>query len=129
MLIATRRIPALTARCPVARRLASTPARDVDRLPTNDPQPPKDTANVSGSNAVPVSMQGVKSGTLQELPDEGEERRKLQAPNRKDVWSRSQQPRERAMTGPRFEQTIMEKQVGSLPGCLVVATADLCTMG
>ncbi|KAK4123330.1 NADH:ubiquinone oxidoreductase 18.4kD subunit, partial [Parathielavia appendiculata] len=29
----------------------------------------------------------------------------LQAPNRAEVWSRSQRPRSVAMTGPRFEQT------------------------
>lgn len=34
-----------------------------------------------------------------------------QAPNKKGIWSRNQQPREVAMTGPRFEQTIMEDQV------------------
>ncbi|KIH92981.1 NADH dehydrogenase (ubiquinone) Fe-S protein 6 [Sporothrix brasiliensis 5110] len=28
-----------------------------------------------------------------------------QAPNRSGVWTRNQQPREKAMTGPRFEQT------------------------
>ena len=36
-----------------------------------------------------------------------------QAPNRADVWSRSQKPRSKAMTGPRFEQTIFDLQVGS----------------
>jgi hypothetical protein len=35
----------------------------------------------------------------------------MQSPNRKGIWSRSQQPRERAMVGPRFEQTIMADQV------------------
>jgi len=49
---------------------------------------------------------------LQELPEEGEKRRVMQAPNRAEVWSRSQQPREKAMVGPRFEQTIMLDQVG-----------------
>ncbi|KAK4460510.1 lactobacillus shifted protein [Cladorrhinum samala] len=34
----------------------------------------------------------------------------LQAPNRADVWSRSQQPRNVAMTGPRFEQTDLDLQ-------------------
>ncbi|KAK3313507.1 zinc-finger domain-containing protein [Apodospora peruviana] len=28
-----------------------------------------------------------------------------QAPNRSEIWSRSQRPRSQAMTGPRFEQT------------------------
>jgi NADH dehydrogenase (ubiquinone) Fe-S protein 6 len=48
---------------------------------------------------------------LQESPEEGEKMRVMQAPNRAGVWSRSQQPREKAMIGPRFEQTIMEDQV------------------
>ncbi|TDZ37178.1 Lactobacillus shifted protein [Colletotrichum sidae] len=34
-----------------------------------------------------------------------------QAPNRSVVWSRSQQPRAQAMTGPRFEQTDFALQV------------------
>lgn len=34
-----------------------------------------------------------------------------QAPNRKDIWSRSQRPRQAAMTGPRFEQTDFDLQV------------------
>ena len=48
---------------------------------------------------------------LQEMPEDSERQRVMQAPNRKEPWSRSQQPRERAMSGPRFEQTIMEYQV------------------
>ncbi|KAI1212857.1 zinc-finger domain-containing protein [Annulohypoxylon truncatum] len=36
---------------------------------------------------------------------ENEERGLKQAPNRKEIWSRSQKPRALAMTGPRFEQT------------------------
>ncbi|TQS32050.1 hypothetical protein Golomagni_07645, partial [Golovinomyces magnicellulatus] len=37
-----------------------------------------------------------------------------QAPNRTDVWSRSQKPRSQAMTGPRFEQTDFNLQPQSL---------------
>lgn len=48
---------------------------------------------------------------LQESVAEGEERRTMQAPNREGVWSRSQQAREKAMVGPRFEQMIMYDQV------------------
>ncbi|OAA43135.1 NADH:ubiquinone oxidoreductase 18.4kD subunit [Metarhizium rileyi] len=33
-----------------------------------------------------------------------------QAPNRVDIWSRSQKPRSKAMTGPRFEQTDFDLQ-------------------
>lgn len=49
--------------------------------------------------------------SLVESQELGEERRVMQAPNRKSVWSRSQNPREKAMVGPRFEQTIMLDQV------------------
>lgn len=50
---------------------------------------------------------------MSEKVERAEELRVAQAPNRKGVWSRSQNPRERAMSGPRFEQTIMELQVSS----------------
>ncbi|KXJ94503.1 zinc-finger domain-domain-containing protein [Microdochium bolleyi] len=36
---------------------------------------------------------------------ENAERGLSQAPNRKEIWSKSQRPRAEAMTGPRFEQT------------------------
>ena len=39
-----------------------------------------------------------------------------QAPNRVGIWSRSQQPRTKAMTGPRFEQTDFDHQVTNLQG-------------
>ena len=88
--------------------------RTSDRIPTNDTSPPKPVQNVSDSNAVPISPQGLRDSDrpLQEMPEDSERQRVMQAPNRKEVWSRSQQPRERAMSGPRFEQTIMEYQVG-----------------
>lgn len=38
-----------------------------------------------------------------------------QAPNRLDIWARGQQPRTKAMTGPRFEQTDGTMQVGFVP--------------
>jgi NADH dehydrogenase (ubiquinone) Fe-S protein 6 len=43
---------------------------------------------------------------------ENEERGIQQAPNRRGIWSRSQKPRAKAMTGPRFEQTDFDLQVG-----------------
>lgn len=49
--------------------------------------------------------------TLYKNTPDAEKMRVMQAPNRKDVWTRSQMPREMAMSGPRFEQTIMEVQV------------------
>ena len=60
-----------------------------------------------------MDMQGIKDGKISELTEQAEERRVMQAPNRAGTWSRSQQAREVAMSGPRFEQTIMEMQVGS----------------
>lgn len=97
-------------------RTYSTGDRTSDRVPTNDPSPPKLVQNVSDSNAVPISPMGLRDSDrpLQEMPEDSERQRVMQAPNRKEVWSRSQQPRERAMSGPRFEQTIMEYQVGSI---------------
>lgn len=42
---------------------------------------------------------------------ENTERGLKQAPNRTEIWSRSQRPRAKAMTGPRFEQTDFDLQV------------------
>ncbi|KAL8691033.1 MAG: hypothetical protein Q9218_003655 [Villophora microphyllina] len=81
-----------------------------DKVPTNDPNPPAPVQNVSDSNAVPISPMGLRDAPLQEMPEDSEKQRQMQAPNRSEPWSRSQQPRERAMSGPRFEQTIMEFQ-------------------
>ena len=94
-------------------RAYATADRASDRVATNDPAPPKHVQNVSESNATPISPQGLRDSNkpLQELPEDSERQRVMQAPNREKPWSRSQQPRERAMSGPRFEQTIMEYQV------------------
>ena len=98
----------------LSHRQYATRERNSDGIPTNDPSPPKPVQNVSDSNAVPISPQGMRDSSLplQEMPEDSERQRVMQAPNRKEPWSRSQQPRERAMSGPRFEQTIMEYQVG-----------------
>ena len=111
-----RTLPRLRALHPCVRTYA-TGDRTSDRVPTNDPSPPAATQNVSDSNAVPVSPQGIRDSEhpLQERPEDSERQRVMQAPNRPTPWSRSQQPRERAMSGPRFEQTIMELQVMPLP--------------
>jgi len=86
------------------------------RIPTNDPNPKPVVAPGSGSNdahphadLIPSTSGGVQDAPLREVVDP-ETARVIQAPNRATVWSRSQQPRERAMTGPRFEQTMMEHQ-------------------
>lgn len=77
----------------------------------NDPNARKLTPNVSKTNENAVDNMGVGDQPLQELVSDAEKRRQMQAPNRRSVWSRNQMPREVAMSGPRFEQTIMEVQV------------------
>ena len=76
----------------------------------NDPKKPKEVSNVSKTNELPTKP-GHLDGRLQENVVEGEKQRVMQAPNRPSIWSQSQNPRGDAMTGPRFEQTIMEYQV------------------
>ena len=66
---------------------------------------------VSKTNEVPT-LDPSMGKEISETLEEGEKARSLQAPNRKDTWSRSQQKRELAMSGPRFEHTIFELQVG-----------------
>ena len=86
-----------------------------DQQVTNDPNKPKEVPNVSKTNEMPIeSLQ--KDEALQESVEEGETKRVMQAPNRAAVWSRSQNPRAKAMTGPRFEQTVMEFQVRHAQG-------------
>jgi NADH dehydrogenase (ubiquinone) Fe-S protein 6 len=104
----------LLARAPAVLR---TYATSTAQVPANDPNPKPPAQNVSATNAVPTSAGGAHDAVLQESVEKGEELRTLQAPNRqapnrKGIWSRSQQPREVAMTGPRFEQTIFADQVG-----------------
>jgi NADH dehydrogenase (ubiquinone) Fe-S protein 6 len=82
-------------------------------MQANDPTPRTPKPNVSATNATPTDSQGVWDAPLREEPEAGERSRQLQAPNRATTWAASQQPREQAMTGPRFEQTIMELQVCS----------------
>jgi len=84
---------------------------NLGEVPANDPNPKPASPNVSETNALPTSSEGSFDKILQEDVATGEQLRTVQAPNRKGIWSRSQQPREVAMTGPRFEQTIFEDQV------------------
>lgn len=77
----------------------------------NDPTPKTPKPNVSGSNATPVDSIGAFDAPISEVPEAGERARELQAPNRANTWAANQAPREQAMTGPRFEQTIMDYQV------------------
>jgi NADH dehydrogenase (ubiquinone) Fe-S protein 6 len=115
MLASTRsRMPALAARfAHLARRSAASASQGAgeNREQANDPTPRKEPPNVSKTNEVGVTAWGAQDGVLQESAQEGERQRQLQAPNRATIWSRTQQPRDRAMTGPRFEQTIIEYQV------------------
>ncbi|KAI9803793.1 MAG: hypothetical protein M1825_001673 [Sarcosagium campestre] len=96
----------------------SVPKASLRSYSTSDPVPANQSKsqqqesvqNVSETNAVPVTAAGAKDAPLQEQVDKAEERRVMQAPNREGIWSRSQAPRSKAMTGPRFEQTMMEYQ-------------------
>ncbi|KAF1962594.1 NADH-ubiquinone oxidoreductase [Byssothecium circinans] len=95
--------------------LRSAYSTSVHQVPANDPTPREPKPNVSATNATPTSAEGSFDKVLVERVEKAEELRVSQAPNRqspnrKGIWSRSQQPREVAMTGPRFEQTIFEDQ-------------------
>ncbi|MCJ1310461.1 hypothetical protein MMC25_004125 [Agyrium rufum] len=105
-----RSVAAIIPRSTVTPRLYSTSTSYSDRVPTNDPKPAKPAQNVSESNALEIDTQGLQDAPLQELPEDAERQRQMQAPNREKVWSMSQQPRDVAMSGPRFEQTIMDHQ-------------------
>ena len=91
-----------------ARRTYAFSANDQQEI--NDPNSPKKVPNVSRTNETPIENP-FQDAPLQENVKDAEEKRVAQAPNRATVWSRSQKPREKAMSGPRFEQTIMELQV------------------
>lgn len=77
----------------------------------NDPYPRKPSPTVSETNSTPVDSMGSWDKSLQETPDVAERVRTMQAPNRTETWTASQRTREDAMSGPRFEQTIMDLQV------------------
>lgn len=95
---------------------------------TSDPTPFPDsssgeTRGISGhaeslatgeeTNATPVDHWGIKNEPLIETAEQARAILSAQAPNRMETWSKSQRKRSEAMTGPRFEQTIMETQVSS----------------
>ncbi|KJZ78999.1 hypothetical protein HIM_01772 [Hirsutella minnesotensis 3608] len=56
--------------------------------------------------AAPVKSETTETAVV----DEVRSKEVGQAPNRTEVWSRSQRPRSTAMTGPRFEQTDFDLQ-------------------
>jgi hypothetical protein len=105
----SRTLRAVPRRMPALRSAYST-AND-NPIPANDPKAREPRSPVSATNATPTSSEGSMDRVLQESVEAGEQMRTMQAPNRKGIWSRSQAPREKAMVGPRFEQTIMEDQV------------------
>jgi NADH dehydrogenase (ubiquinone) Fe-S protein 6 len=107
--VRSRAVYQLTRRAQVsARRTYAFSANDKQEI--NDPNPPKEVPNVSKTNELPIETQH-RDTPLQEYTDDAEKLRVMQAPNRPGIWSRSQNPRAKAMTGPRFEQTIIEYQV------------------
>lgn len=109
-------LPSLRTRGSVLLRRAAirSYSAGVDHPPANNPKTPITVTNVSGTNATPTSSVGSSDQVLVESPEKAEEFRTVQAPNRAGIWSRSQRPRNQAMVGPRFEQTIMEDQVRSV---------------
>lgn len=111
---ASRLLPALRHS---PRRLYSTTTDNP--VPANNPKPAvsENAFAVSKTNATPSSSTGAHGRALVENPEEGEEMRQMQAPNREGTWSRSQQPRAKAMVGPRFESMIMRDQV-SVYSCI-----------
>lgn len=105
--IRSRALLQLTRRSPV---VVSVRSYATDQPLANDPTPSKKTPNVSKTNETPIEWPN-QDKWVSEKVERAEELRVAQAPNRKGIWSRSQNPREKAMSGPRFEQTIMELQV------------------
>jgi hypothetical protein len=107
-----RSLQPLTRRFTTSNRLRNQGSgTGENREQANDPTPRKETPNVSKTNELGVTAMGNRDGVLQESTEAAEKQRQMQAPNRAGTWSRNQQPREIAMTGPRFEQTIMDLQV------------------
>ncbi|PVI04303.1 NADH-ubiquinone oxidoreductase [Periconia macrospinosa] len=93
----------------ILRASYSTPTT-VDQVPANDPATRDPKQNVSATNATRTSSEGSFDKLLVESVEKAEQLRTAQSPNRQGIWSTSQQPREVAMRGPRFEQTIFEDQ-------------------
>ncbi|TGZ83679.1 hypothetical protein EX30DRAFT_338292 [Ascodesmis nigricans] len=88
-----------------------TPARTVSSsYPTVTTPKTPTTANTSTTNETPAPKSPHTPVPISETVEAGELARHQQAPNRTTTWSRSQQPRELGMVGPRFEQTIIQAQ-------------------
>lgn len=113
----SRRLTALASirpRFAVRTYTSTVPRLSENRMAANDPNPPVVKPSASTSN-VPADTMSAWDGSLSEDPVVAERIRTMQAPNRSSTWAASQQPREEAMVGPRFEQTIMQTQVGATP--------------
>ncbi|KAI9720347.1 MAG: hypothetical protein M1828_005731 [Chrysothrix sp. TS-e1954] len=107
------RLPHLLTRVRQPTTIISLQARRTiidNPAPVNNPDPKPRAPNVSETNAMPTSSTGSFDRTLQEDPQEAEQKRVMQAPNRAETWAAHQRPRSEAMVGPRFEQAIMEDQ-------------------
>lgn len=109
----------LRSRALLTRTTLRTYSSEVPKPAANDPKTYPPVQNVSETNAVPTSSEGSMDAVLVESVEAAEAMRTTQAPNRKGIWSRSQQPREKAMVGPRFEQVIMEDQVRTIALCYI----------
>ncbi|KAI1816080.1 zinc-finger domain-containing protein [Poronia punctata] len=69
----------------------------------------KNPINVKGETTPETKSEEDSLGLV-----ENTERGLKQAPNRTEIWSRSQRPRAHAMAGPRFEQTDFDLQPQSM---------------
>ncbi|EOA84253.1 hypothetical protein ACJQWK_00821 [Exserohilum turcicum] len=93
---------------PLARSVST--ATTSNQVPANDAVSRDAKPNVSKTNEMATSSVGAFDQSLQESVVDAEQLRTTQAPNFKGIWSRSQNPRAVAMSGPRFEQTIIADQ-------------------
>nr|7ZM7_M Chain M, NADH-ubiquinone oxidoreductase-like protein [Thermochaetoides thermophila DSM 1495]7ZMB_M Chain M, NADH-ubiquinone oxidoreductase-like protein [Thermochaetoides thermophila DSM 1495]7ZMG_M Chain M, NADH-ubiquinone oxidoreductase-like protein [Thermochaetoides thermophila DSM 1495] len=80
------------ARQLISKRTFTATARQLSQTQTPTPAAPTATAEAE------VAETGRPASAV------------MQAPNRAEVWSRSQRPRSEAMAGPRFEQTDFDAQ-------------------
>ena len=107
---------------PLRREVSSGSSHLLHRIATASSTAPRrlqSSATTKPSSSSTVVAPPASTGALapEDAADAGTPIEVDQAPNRKGVWARSQQPRAKAMTGPRFEQTEFTLQVGVLlPG-------------
>ncbi|KAF3479648.1 uncharacterized protein GIQ15_06624 [Arthroderma uncinatum] len=95
---------------PRATYTSTVPRLSENTIPTNNPNPAKPVTSVSETNATPVSSMGRQPASMQETVEQAQSQLAMQAPNRATTWAKSQKERAKAMTGPRFEQTIIDHQ-------------------